>query len=59
MVTRSALILFSLCSLGMAQQRLDLNFANAQQDPNTGALCFLQQVCIDPEATAKLLPSRK
>jgi hypothetical protein len=50
--------LLSICSMGLAQQRLDLNFANAQQDPNTGALCFLQQVCIDPEATAKLLPSQ-
>ena len=38
-------------------QRIGLDFTNARKDPDTGALCIKQEVCInDLEALASQLP---
>lgn len=54
-------LLFLVLISGLANcqvQKSVIDFANAVQDPKTGQLCVMQQVCIaDAEALQRLLPS--
>lgn len=53
------LILILMISSASCQiQKSVIDFSNAVQDPKTGQLCVMQQVCIaDIEALSRLLPS--
>ena len=54
---RPILILFCT-QLVWGQQRQTIDFSKATQDPKTGQLCVMQEICIaDASALAKLLPS--